>query len=327
MGRRSRVALLLAPPFLGCVQPPSPGTTTGEEEECTLRGCALRCLADGRAGGACGADGSCVCEPRGGVDRERRESCGDGDDDNGNGEADEWCTCRPGAKQACFSGPARARGKGACRDGMQVCLLQGEFTTWSACMGETLPGPESCGNGVDDDCDWTTDEGCPPPCVATEYEAETACFDAIDNECDGLTDCEDPDCWPCTPGEESCGNGVDDDWDGLSDCEDEDCCEEAECRESESCRTLCCVPGTRRYCDVPLYCSWGRQTCRPDGHWGACEETTDRPEGLPWCDGGSYYSPGCCFMAGWCCQNYGYDPSLPWDASIGECEGVVAECP
>lgn len=45
-----------------------------------------------------------------------------------------------------------------------------------------------------------------------------------------------------------------------------------------------CVPGVQRWCDDATYCSWGKQTCLPDGTWGACIEPrvtstglTDRP--------------------------------------------------
>src|SRR5262249_49551561 len=33
-----------------------------------------------------------------------------------------------------------------------------------------------------------------------------------------------------------------------------------------------CVPGSQRWCDAPIGCLWGKQTCTPDGNWGTCEE-------------------------------------------------------
>jgi hypothetical protein len=33
-----------------------------------------------------------------------------------------------------------------------------------------------------------------------------------------------------------------------------------------------CVPGVYRWCDDHTYCSWGKQTCLPDGRWGPCIE-------------------------------------------------------
>jgi hypothetical protein len=41
-----------------------------------------------------------------------------------------------------------------------------------------------------------------------------------------------------------------------------------------------CVPGTQRWCDDAIYCSWGKQTCNPDGSWGPCVEPTVTRDGL-----------------------------------------------
>lgn len=41
-----------------------------------------------------------------------------------------------------------------------------------------------------------------------------------------------------------------------------------------------CIPGTQRWCDDHTYCSWGKQTCLPDGRWGPCIEPTVTREGL-----------------------------------------------
>ena len=41
-----------------------------------------------------------------------------------------------------------------------------------------------------------------------------------------------------------------------------------------------CVPGVQRWCDDAIYCSWGKQTCRPDGSWGRCIEPTVTSSGL-----------------------------------------------
>jgi len=59
--------------------------------------------------------------------------------------------------------------------------FSGEFGTWGPCSGETLPGNESCDDGLDNDCDGEVDEGC--GCVPT---AEIC--DGVDNDCDGQTD-------------------------------------------------------------------------------------------------------------------------------------------
>jgi len=41
-----------------------------------------------------------------------------------------------------------------------------------------------------------------------------------------------------------------------------------------------CVPGVQRWCDDAIYCSWGKQTCLPDGSWGRCIEPTVTSDGL-----------------------------------------------
>src|SRR6185436_10136257 len=85
------------------------------------------------AGGACsGAGGACAPVAPG---CGNMEVCGDGLDNNCDGEVDERCPCTPGQVQACFKGPPGRRGVGACQDGMQRCQGAGEFGTWGACEG------------------------------------------------------------------------------------------------------------------------------------------------------------------------------------------------
>jgi alpha-tubulin suppressor-like RCC1 family protein len=73
-------------------------------------------------------------------------------DDDCDGMANEGCACVDGASRACGGGsPIR----GACRAGSQLCIAG----AWATCSGNIEPGTvaETC-NGVDDDCDGTTDE-------------------------------------------------------------------------------------------------------------------------------------------------------------------------
>lgn len=86
------------------------------------------------------------------------ESC-NGSDDDGDGEVDEGCACTDGDTQACYGGEARLAGIGVCRRGQQTCGGGLEFGSWGECAGWVAPSTELC-NGVDDDCDGTTDEGC-----------------------------------------------------------------------------------------------------------------------------------------------------------------------
>ncbi len=65
--------------------------------------------------------------------------------------------CEAGATETCtYSGPAGTAGVGICKAAVRTCT-GGAF---GACTGEVLPGTESC-NGLNDDCDGSTDEGCP----------------------------------------------------------------------------------------------------------------------------------------------------------------------
>jgi subtilisin-like proprotein convertase family protein len=116
-----------------------------------------------------------------------------------------------------------------------------------------------CGDGLDNDCDGTVDDGCVcapgtidacyegpagtegvgtcaagshvcnadgsgyGPCEGSVAPVSEVCGDGLDNDCDGFADGL-PGCQP-----EICGNGVDDDADGLTDCAEPDCQTSASC--------------------------------------------------------------------------------------------------
>lgn len=79
-------------------------------------------------------------------------------------------TCTPPAMRTCFSGPASTLGVGRCIAGTQSCDASNRL--WGACVGEVTPAArETCGNGLDDNCDGTIDEGCAAPTLLPRTDA------------------------------------------------------------------------------------------------------------------------------------------------------------
>jgi hypothetical protein len=72
-----------------------------------------------------------------------------------------------------------------------------------------------------------------------------------------------------------------------------------------------------------MFCRWGRQSCGPDGHWGACVESATAPRNCATTDMG--YNEACCIAAGECCQhnepNAGDKPY-----STGTCAPLKVTC-
>lgn len=62
------------------------------------------------------------------------------------------CECAPAEEMSCTA-PA----EGACAFGLQRCMPEGRY---GPCEPRD-PAPETCGDGRDDDCDGSVDEGCP----------------------------------------------------------------------------------------------------------------------------------------------------------------------
>lgn len=139
------------------------------------------------------------------------------------------CSCTPGEAQACYSGmPPSTAGVGQCKSGTQTC----NGGKWGPCVGEVVPGVETC-NGLDDDCNGVTDDftgkgeacqtGLPGECafgivdcIGNEFGCNPVVpptpevCDALDNDCNGLADEGDPGggsmCSTGLPG--ICGPGV-----------------------------------------------------------------------------------------------------------------------
>ena len=136
--------------------------------------------------------------------------------------------CEPGTKRNCFDGKTDQANQGICREGSQVCDVQG--AQYGPCVGQVLPKKEEC-NGTDDDCDGKTDleDGCEcidgntQPCypkakgcsqLGQSYQCKGKCKAGLRTcisgkwgTCQGMT----------VPSTENCSGGVDDDCDGTVD--------------------------------------------------------------------------------------------------------------
>jgi len=146
------------------------------------------------------------------------ELCADGLDNDCDGQVDEGCGCGGQDSQGCYPGPASTRGNAPCQDGTQQCEMLGEG--WGECLGAVLPGPEVCGDGIDNDCDGEADEGGgigQNRCGGCGPEPEEVC-DGLDNDCDGQIDEGVRNrCGDCGPEPEEVCDGSDNDCDGLID--------------------------------------------------------------------------------------------------------------
>ncbi len=113
-------------------------------------------------------------------------------------------SCQAGQTVACYDGPDESKDRGPCRGGMRMCLPSGE---WSGCLGQLVPGPEVCGNRVDENCSGEADEN-----TDADGDGYTTCG----GDCCDSSECARPEL--VNPGAfDAAGNGVDDDCDGSLD--------------------------------------------------------------------------------------------------------------
>jgi subtilisin-like proprotein convertase family protein len=124
----------------------------------------------------------CVC-----TSCETGVACGDGVDNDGDGQTD-------------------------CADGDCAAALQ--------CATET-----ACADGLDNNADGLVD--CADPDCAVACTTESDCGDGMDNDGDGAVDCSDVGCvamgGACEAEEQSCSDGADNDGDAMIDCADPAC--------------------------------------------------------------------------------------------------------
>ncbi len=107
----------------------------------------------------CNEEGELVGECVGEV-RPAAENCYDLGDEDCNGQVNEGgdgCSCVPGTWQACYTGPPKTAGIGACKGGKQECKPDG--FGFGACIGEQTPQAEHCDVAMlDEDCDGQKNE-------------------------------------------------------------------------------------------------------------------------------------------------------------------------
>ena len=157
------------------------------------------------------------------------ETCGDGQDNDGDGKVDENCTCKANsaATQGCYTGDPKTRRVGQCVDGKQACITSGEFATWGQCTGVVLPQKEICWDGKDNDCNGKVDDA--PYCVCQVGQTK-ACYSgppatkgvgrckAGTQKCNAAGNAWLKACvGQILPGKEVCNNNIDDDCDGQID--------------------------------------------------------------------------------------------------------------
>ena len=213
-----------------------------------------------------------------------------------------------------------------CGDGTEICA-GGVFGSCDA----PRPAAEFCGDGLDQDCDGTADEGCEDCDPATA--PDEICGDDFDNDCDEEIDEECPDCQPdereecnneCGDGFRACDDGVFGECSAplpaeeVCDAEDNDCDGTADEALERGCSTSCgdgtevCDLGEWVDCDAPAVCDCddGERDTQP---CGLCGERTRTCVDSAWEDWGGCEDEGECEPGELQYQDCGF-------GSLGICE-------
>ena len=142
-----------------CYEGPDPTLDVG-----ACKGGVETCLEDGTAFGACEGQVTPIAE-----------DCATVVDDDCDAEVNEpaaGCVCEPNASESCYEGPANTEFVGVCQPGTKLCAADG--LGFGPCIGQVLPGIETCGSPADDDCDsQTNEEGADCACVP---DSVVACY-------------------------------------------------------------------------------------------------------------------------------------------------------
>jgi hypothetical protein len=288
---------------------------------CPAEGMARPCYGGpgGTAGvGACGA-GVQVCvagawSECAGAKVPTAEVCGNGLDDDCDGDADEpvHCPACPSSPVACYEASPGTLDIGACRAGVREC----RDGSLGACAGQVLPSVELC-NGRDDDCDGEVDDG-PPACPGADTCVSGNCVPAAcdpERPCPVGFTCEAGRCAaapcgsgaPCAAGTRCAGDACVDPCDGVA------CGAGATCASGLCTGGSCYVDG----CGGGLLCRRGY--CVADPCSGiTCAVGTHCREGL--------CIPSCAYVACAAGQRCGLDGACEVDPCAGVTCSPGATC-
>jgi hypothetical protein len=94
-------------------------------------------------------------------------------DQNCDGQLNEGCVCVPGDVVDCYGGPNGTKDVGLCKGGKQTC--QDDGSGYGPCVGQVLPGQETCLSPDDENCNGQANEGglgclCVPNSVTSCYD-------------------------------------------------------------------------------------------------------------------------------------------------------------